>query len=441
MNTKILYNTNKHGWRRFLSLACAYAVIIIAALSIMGCGGGDSTPAAPAVEAPGAPTNFTVTATPEAILSATLTWSLPLSGGDTTSFEIYRSTSAGTTFNPANHLLSIRVDPNKTTYDFIDGAGLAPHTEYYYVVAAKNTGGETPTVEKPFVTKGGPPSGGGDTGFGNNFSAALIFADGYGISKSPLSCTWTTTVSAIDFTSGSACGTGLRPLTAPPVLELPYFDPDSAYILNNVTYYEQKTASTWQGEWVDGGGATQEVNGAWGDNLISQSLSVNSVIRIEMVLTKALTTPMTSYTMQSLYGTRENEVAGTDGTTYDNSTAFVFATNAHLTIQKLDGTGAPDGTPLYDQTLWMGDGPGYLAGEVNVLGNFTYGFVWNVKDVTTAVLNAHGITSGAAGTWRLTFSLDGTSPVGTSNHTLITTVTNGVHDSDTSVHIDININP
>jgi len=113
----------------------------------------------------------------------------------------------------------------------------------------------------------------------------------------------------------------------------------------------------------------------------------------------------------------------------------VFASNAHLKIQKLDGSGNPDGNPLYDQTLWLGDGPGYLAGEVSVAGNFTYGFVWNLKNEVLPP----DITTGKTGTWRLTFSLDATSPKGTSNNTFIDTVTNGVRVSDTEVYIDINV--
>jgi len=437
MNGRICRDSNKSGWRRIRNIVSALAVTTIAAFSMTGCGGGSSS--TPAVEAPGIPTNFTVVRTPETTLSATLEWSLPLSGGDATSFEIYRSTTAGTTYNAANHLLSIPVVAGKTTYTFIDDVGLIPRVDHYWVVAAKNAGGQTPTAEVAYIPIGS--GGGGDTAFGNNFSAALIFADGYGISGLQLdpAKTWTTDVSAIDF------NTGLRPLSTEvlPVVVLPYLDPASAYILNNVTYYRQKTASTWQGQWVDGSSANQHVNAAWGDNLISQALTVNSVIRIETVLTEALTSPMTSYTMVSLYGTRENEVAGTDGTTYENSTAFVFAANAHLTVQKLDGPGgAADGTPLFDQPLWTGDGPGFLAGEVNVLGNFTYGFVWNLKNYTDAgLLASNGITTGVAGTWRLTFSLDATSPVGTSNNTFIDTVSNGVRDSATQVHIDINVNP
>lgn len=425
--------TGHVGWQRLRAIVVSFAIIVIFPVAVTGCGGGSSSsPPAPTVEAPGVPTDFTVVRTPEATLSATLTWSMPLAGGDPVSFEIYRSTTAGTVFQTANHLVSIPVVAGKTTYTFIDDAGLTPRVETYWVVSARNAGGNTPTAEVAYVPIGG--GAGGDTAFGNNFSAALVFADDVGITGQPITGTWTSDVSAIDF------NTGLRPLSTEaavlPVVVLPYFDPLSAFVLNNVTYYRQQTASTWQGQWVTGGGVTQNVNAAWGDNLVSQALTANSTIRIEMVLSKALTTPMMSYTMQSLYGTKENEVQGTDGTTYDNSTAFVFAANAHLTIQKLmpDGT-TPDGNPLYDQTLWKGDGPGYLAGEVNVAGNFTYGFVWNLKN---EVLPGD-ITTGKTGIWRLTFSLDGTSPVGTSNHTSIVSVTNGVRDSDTQVHIDINV--
>jgi len=156
-----------------------------------------------------------------------------------------------------------------------------------------------------------------------------------------------------------------------------------------------------------------------------------------MVLSKTLAAPMTSYTMQSLYGTEENEIQGTDGTPYYNSTAFVFASNAHLKIQKLDGSGNPDGTALYDQTLWLGDGPGYFAAEVNVAGNFTYGFVWNLK----SQVMPGDVTSGKAGTYRITFSLDATSPKGTTNNTSIDAASNGTRVSASEVYIDINVAP
>ena len=386
------------------------------------------------------PTNFTVFRTPTATLSATVTWSAPASGGAPTTYEIYRSTTAGSVFQPANHLITVSAVAGQTNYDFIDNAGLTA-VNTYWVVSAKNAGGETPTAEFMYKPIGGS-GGGGDTGYGNNFSAALVFADDIGISGLALdpAKSWTNDLTQIDL------NTGLRPIAEQvtalaalptPVTTLPYLDPTTVYPLDGTDYYKQQTASTWQGQWVAGASENQHVNGTWGDNLVSQNLTVNSVIRIEMVLSKTLTAPMTSYNMKSLYGTMENEIQGTDGTTYYNSTAFVFASNAHLKIQKLDGTGNPDGSPLYDQTLWLGDGPGYFAAEVNVAGNFTYGFVWNLKNQVMP----GDVTTGKAGTYRLTFSLDATSPKGTSNNTSIDTVGNGTRVSATEVYIDINVAP
>jgi len=398
------------------------------ALAVSGCGGDDAV--TPTVAAPGAPENFTVVRTPEATLSATLDWSSPTTGGTPATFEIYRSTTSGEAFQPDNHLISIPVITGKTSYTFIDNAGLTA-VDTFWVVSAKNVGGETPTAEVMFKPIG-PPAGGGDTGFGNNFSAALIFADDIGIGGLALdpAKSWTTDVASIDY------NTGLRPLSTEvlPVMTLPYLDPTTIYTLNGISYYKQQTASTWQGQWEKGASAEQHASAAWGDNLISQSLTANSTIRIEMVLSKALTAPMTSYFMESLYGSKANEIQGTDGTTYQNLTAFVFASNAHLKIQKLDGSGNPVGAPLYDQTLWTGDGPGFLAGEVNVAGNFTYGFVWNLKNQVLPP----DIPS-KTGSWRITFSLDASSPKGTPNNTFIDTATNGVRVSATEVYIDIQI--
>jgi len=402
------------------------------AFVVTACGGGggddDSTPT---IDPPDAPTSFTVERTPDATLSATLTWSAAATGTEATSFEVYRSTTAGTVFQPDNHLISIPAVAGQTLYTFVDNAGLTP-VDTYWVVSAKNAGGETPTAEvmyKPI----GPPGGTGDTGYGNNFSAALIFADGVGLGGDAITGTWTSDLTAIDY------ATGLRPLSTevlpPTQTTLPYFDPDTEFLLDGTSYFEQQTASTRQGEWVDGSGEQPHVTATWGDNLISQSLTEESVIRIEMVLSKALSTPMQSYSMKSLYGAKNNEIQGTDGTTYDNSTAFVFASNAHLKIEKLDDTGTTVvGAPLYDQTLWEGDGPGFLGGEVNVAGNFTYGFVWDLKSQVLPL----DIPS-KTGTWRITFSLDPQSPQGNFNNTFIDTAANGVRVSDTEVYIDINI--
>ena len=311
-----------------------------------------------------------------------------------------------------------------TTSEYIVDAGGMEVNATYWVVAAKNSAGETPSN---VVTT---------SSFGNNFAAAMIFADGYGITGLELnvSKSWTdgniTDFSLIDY------NTGLRPSITETLSVFPYFDPSSTVVVGNVTYYLQKTASTWQGEWKNGKDTEHNVTAKWGDNLISQTnLTTNSVIRIEMVLTEALTTPtMKSYTMKSLGGSKIDEVYGTDKTMYDNNTSFVFASNARLKIQQVDGNGNPLAAALYDNTLWTGDGPGNFGAEINVAGNFTYGFVWDPK-----------IHPRVAGTYRITFSLDPMSeittikPTSTPNNTFIKWATNGVRDSDTSAHIDIDI--
>lgn len=417
----------RDGWTVVLLKAAAWAGMVLIAFAFAGCGGGGGGDTSTIVDTPpGVPTSFTVSGTTGAALSATLTWSPPMSGGAPTSYEIYRSTTAGTVFQPDNHLVSVPAVAGQAIYTFIDNAGLTG-VDTYWVVSAKNTWGESSTAEVMYKPAGSP--GGGDAGFGNNFSAALIFADNIGIGGGAITGTWTDVVASMDF------NTGLRPLSTEvlPQATVPYLDPASVLVLGGVTYYEQQTASTWQGQWALGAATPQHVNAAWGDNLVSQNFTASSVIRVEMVLSETLATPMTSYTMQSLYGTKANEIQGTDGTTYNNYTALVFAANAHLKIQKVDASGTPLENPLYDQPLWTGDGPGYLAGEVSVSGNFTYGFVWNLKNEV--------LTYPKSGIWRITFSLDNTSPKGTPNNTFIDTYSNGGQVSATEVYIDISIAP
>lgn len=441
----------QYAWQQIVSMTAGLVGCAVIAFALGGCGSDSAStattdPTVPTVAAPGVPTNFTVIRTPEVTLSATLGWSPPTSGGTPVTFEIYRSTTAGTAFSPDNHLISIPVVAGQATYTFIDNAGLTA-VNTYWVVSAKNAGGETPTAEvmyKPIGPPGG--GGGGDAGFGNNFAAALIFADDIGIGGALITGDWTTDPALIDY------NTGLRPLLGeianlaaltPPVLvtTLPYLDPLTTYLLGGVTYYKQQTASTWQGPWVRGAGAMQQVTAKWGDNLVSQKLTASSSIRIEMVLSNTLATAVKSYTMKSLYGTRENEIYGTDGTTYDNLTAFVFASNARLTIQKLDGATNP---VLVDLPLWkVADGPGNLAGEVNVGGNFTYGYVWKLNSLTLPPT-----IPSKTGTWRLTFTLDpdntlagdppGSKPFSV-NHTEIVTAANGVRVNAQQVYIDITV--
>lgn len=391
------------------------------------------------VEAPGAPMNFVVAASAAGgDLSATLSWLTPVTGGETTSYEIYRSTTADNIFDPDNHLISLPA----TTYEFIDNAGLERGVTTYWIVAAKNAGGETPTLPQGYTPPGG---GAGEVDkYGNNFAAAIIFADGIGILNEDISGEeWTeNNISLVNPL------TGLRPSETELLTlnEFPYFDENTTFVKDGVTYYKQKTVSTWQGEWIDGSTLPEHnVTAKWGDNLISQTLNTESIVRVEMVLTKALDTNMTAYNMVSLYGEKDVEIYGTDGTTYETNTSFVFATNARLTIQQVDGLGgdptirdADENQTLFDTSVL--DGPGKFAAEINVAGNLVYGYVWDLKQNPVP-----------AGTYRITFSLDDSSAsTGTPNNVTIGEVavsdegenpyTTPVLDSPTKVHIDITIN-
>ena len=142
---------------KIFNLMVGALFVVLFAIMANGCGGGggDSStpppppppPPPPAVVAPGVPTNFTVVGTPDALLSATLTWSAPTTGGEPTSYEIYRSTTADNIFDPASHLISLPA----TTYEFIDNAGLDYGVTTYWIVVAKNAGGETPTLPADYT--------------------------------------------------------------------------------------------------------------------------------------------------------------------------------------------------------------------------------------------------------------------------------------------------
>ncbi len=427
--------------KKFVSIMAVFFAVLFG-MMVNGCGGGGGggTTTTTTAVAPGVPTNFTVVGNKGSqYLSATLTWDVPTTGSAPTSYEIYRSTTAGTVFNPDNHLISIAAVEGQISYAFIDNAGLERDVPTYWVVAAKNSSGETPTPEVMFEFTTGEVES-----YGNNFAAAMIFADGYGITGEliPDGSVWTK--ESVDPVNDIVYETGLRPSIDQTLALFPYYDPDTAFVKDGVIYYKQQTTSTWQGEWVVGTG-TQEVNATWGDNLISQTLNTESIVRIEMVLTKDLVdTNMTSYNMVSLYGTKYNEIYGTDRTEYNNTKAFVYATNARLKIQKvvsLDPLVLDELPTPVDQTLFeaIPDGPGKFSSEVNVAGNFTYGFVWDV-----------GTNGLGQGTYRITFSLDPTSPLdlNVQNNTLIKGLTMPsegdpstfpVLVSDTEVYIDINI--
>ena len=413
-------------WRQFLSGLVVIAITSLTGVALTGCGS-DSNDAAPppAVAAPGAPTGFTATAGENLV---DLSWSPPaasVTAGAPTSYGVYVSTTdttAGTVFVPANLLAEVPVVDGRTVYTFTN-SGLPGTVDHYYVVSSRNAGGETPSLLASARPTGSP----NPKVAGNNFSGALIFADNIGISNAVIAGDWTLDPTLIDF------NTGLRPLLTEmaTVTTLPYLTVPSRV---DPQYFEQKSVNTWQGEWARGQAAPVNVVAKWGDNLAgSASLSSSAKVRLEMVLTTTVSTPMTTYEMKSLYGARRNEMLGTNGVVIPSTTAFVFATNARLMIHELDAGGNPirqvDNQYLFDTTV--PDGLNKLSAEIPVSGKFTYGYVW---DPST--------TGSGAGKYRITFVLDGQSQGGIGNpinNTFIQTATNGVLDTTTQVHIDVDL--
>lgn len=158
----------------------------------------------------------------------------------------------------------------------------------------------------------------------------------------------------------------------------------------------------------------------WGDNLESSAVSSAGVVRVETSLYRTLETPMQGYTMQWLSGEGTTEVWGTDGTLYSATEAMVYSPAARLTIQKFTqppstavvtwnaAEGKWDGdleAPCFNGVSWETvDGPEGFAAEINVAGKIVYGYNWKFKH-----------SQPEPGTWRVTFSLDGTNYPGTLN--------------------------
>ena len=157
----------------------------------------------------------------------------------------------------------------------------------------------------------------------------------------------------------------------------------------------------------------------WGDNLESGDWSLTSKIRVEVGLYESFIEPVKEYAMRHVSGWGTDEVHGL-ATDLDNNIimgpgtqATVYSSLARLTIQKLSEGASEEnltwdatnhmwtgdaGTPIYDHAIYEGGtGPTFFGAEVNVKGKIIYGYAWDVKKLNTG-----------AGTYRLTFSFDGT---------------------------------
>ena len=384
--------------------------------------------ATPKVPLATAPQNALAVPTPETTKSVTLTWSPPLTPADPSlvlSYNVYRSTTPGIV--PG---VTVATKFENKVSPFVDVVP-AGQVTYFYVVTAVTQSGEGPASNETAATpKGSPSGGGGDTGFGNNLSVPLVFANGVGITGGVITGT--------DYTD---LNTGLRPTATDVTDPFPYLNPADIAVVDGVSYYKQQTSSTWQASWINGKDAEQKVELDWGDNLVSASLSSNQTIRVETVLRQykgveswSSDVAMSGYPMLFLFGEGINEMQGTTGLAADAIERRVFTVNARLKIEKLDADGnvVPNHPCGFEgsvaQGLALPDGttaPKYSA-EINVGGSQTYGFNWALSRCTA---------TDKAGQYRITFSLDDTARVGSVDYTNNVSIY-GLHSSETTAVLD-----
>lgn len=219
--------------------------------------------------------------------------------------------------------------------------------------------------------------------YGNNLSNPAIFAEGAGLTGLP-----------------TAEYTGLRGGLVPS-FTVPY-------LYNGVTYYLQQTSNTWQADWVNGAATGEVVEADWSDNIVRQTWSAASVIRVEMVLNKPLAPPLNAFQMTYLYGTGLDEVWGTTGIKVSSNLATVYSICARLTIQKLTGPGGSAVGTLYNSAIYQRFGVAGLttayAAEVNVPGKVIYGYNWDLAKFDMASIGLP--LEPKSGWYRLSFSFD-----------------------------------
>lgn len=285
----------------------------------------------------------------------------------------------------------------------------------------------------PVLAAGGPPAGsggGGETSLGNNLSTPVYFAEGIGL----------TGLSVSDKIYG---GTGMRGDLGELWLDLRNYGDLGLYFL-------QQTEAEWQADWVDasqpeylpGNVIVDAVD--WSDNLVRNTWTERSMIRVEVVLFKVPDVEgIQGYWMDFLGGSGQGEVWGTPqdaeagtGTRFTAEIATVYSCCARLTIHKLNWTGDESPTGSIPDTFAPGyathvaatyidsavfdkygvDGrTGAYAAEVNVSGKAIYGYVWdmlhfNPDQTPQTRFDIPGLDWPAdvpkEGWYRITFSLD-----------------------------------
>jgi hypothetical protein len=309
----------------------------------------------------------------------------------------------------------------------------------------------TPTTRTSAVKpddpgSGKPPGRGGgpskEETEGNNLAVPLIFAEGIGLSGAEVTDANGDPVYA---------NTGLRPTASDnlTVDSLPF-----SYLVSPgeppfEDYYLQQTENVWQAVWQDQSEidppAAAEATVDWGDNLVNQTWTTRSFVRVETVLFNLLDANgnpskplLEGFDMTYLYGEGADEMWGTTGST-SLQNATIYSVCPRLTISKCQGnydeqTDTCDGTwvTAIDSSVYESlgtEGRGGYGAEVNVAGRVIFGYNWQLKTMPEAI---DGVPIDKEGWWRVQFEIDSDASVDGAPVDCNVALSN-LHPSDTGV--------
>jgi len=282
--------------------------------------------------------------------------------------------------------------------------GVAEGTAVVTATAKGVSGSITITVS---TTGGGGGGGGGETETtGNNVSWPVVFAEGTGLTGSPVATDAGTRPAA---TEAEALAELLAIAVTSPTAPFWW----TGNVVDATGYYLQATANTWRGQIVDGTGqAKYDAEAAWGDNLLGTgNLAAGHPIRVEVALSATGIGTLQGYNMPYVANpSSPDEIQGTDGTLGD-FIPLIYSVGPTLTIEQLSG---PGGTV----TGVFSSGP--ISAEVNVGGRIVYGQQFKPT---------------VAGVYRLRFIL------ASGNNVNITSAVNGIVVNGGESSIEVTITP
>jgi len=205
---------------------------------------------------------------------------------------------------------------------------------------------------------GGGGGGGGHTEVaGNNLSFPALLADGYALT--PVTPPLFTVVYAGDYTG----------LTAEQI----------AFLIDNGPWYPQQTeGNTWQADYETASGPTDIDWIDWGDAIEAVNPKLGRPYRLELSIYVTLETTLTGYTMAELeFPSSQDELQGTNTSTYEGDYAAVASPKGRLVVQRTEGV--DPSTLVWNEEAGKWDGAeapetGFGFGvENNVGGKLIYG--------------------------------------------------------------------